>query len=322
MGLFDIFKKNPAEPPAPSVQPVPAARQATRDETKGRNTPYGYAHPYRVVDSDGFRRSFAQLRPGTELELVLHPDTGEDARPGRVRASRNGKTIGYLSGSGSAKYLSVVQAAHAVGAQLTLDGIVDEYRYETAVAVFLPKPEALLEALEKAARNAGIAWPPPIDLPRETAPAPSASRKAGPPPPEPTNPAHWAALIPETVKPQGGPLGQELPYRVVSNGYRANFKGIRPGEDLALRVRMQTSEQQTPHIEVVRDGLCLGVMEPVRGQHFAPAIRLADQHGIGMTLGGTAAEFNGRLEAFVFLPDAQELHDALASGIQAASRQP
>jgi hypothetical protein len=108
-----------------------------------------------VVDSDGFRRSFAQLPYGTNLHLKLHGKDGEKGRPRRVRVSRDEKTVGYLSSSMSQRYLPVVKVAESLDAELTVSGVVAEYRYETSLTVFLPTPEAMENVIRRAVAAAG-----------------------------------------------------------------------------------------------------------------------------------------------------------------------
>jgi hypothetical protein len=167
MGLFDIFRKQPKENADAEARPVGAPddleqhiRKAMREQQPVtppeddiravRDTPWGPARPYWVVDSDGFRRSFAQLPYGTNLHLKLHGEGGDKGKARRVRVSRNDKTVGYLGTSMSQRYLPVVQYAETSDAELTVSGVVAEYRGEISLTVFLPAPEAMENVIRQA----------------------------------------------------------------------------------------------------------------------------------------------------------------------------
>lgn len=175
MGLFDIFRKQPKEDGRVSAatgggagddlersirKAMEEQRQTTatapEDDIRAvRDTPWGPARPYWVVDSEGFRRSFAQLPYGTNLHLRLHGDDGENGKPRRVRVARNEKTVGYLSSSMSQRYLPVVKVAESLDAELTVSGVVAEHRYEISLTVFLPAAESMEDAIRRAVAAAG-----------------------------------------------------------------------------------------------------------------------------------------------------------------------
>ena len=170
MGFFDIFRNQPKEPSQGEAttgggsqeileQQVRQAMKeqertaavAPEDEIRAvRDTPWGPARPYWVVDSDGFRRSFAQLPYGTNLHLKLHREGGDKGKARRVRVTRDDKTVGYLGSSMSQRYLPVVQVAETLEAELTVSGVVAEYRGEISLTVFLPAPDSMEEVIRRA----------------------------------------------------------------------------------------------------------------------------------------------------------------------------
>lgn len=119
----------------------PVAQSADIRQT--RNTRWGPARPYWVIDSTGFRRSFSQLAYGTDLRLQIHGEGGEHGRAGRIRVTRDDKTVGYLSGGTSRRYLPVVQLAETIDAHLTVEGVVAEYHGKISLTVFLPAPDRI-----------------------------------------------------------------------------------------------------------------------------------------------------------------------------------
>lgn len=126
----------------------PVAQSA--DIRQIRNTPWGPARPYWVIDSTGFRRSFSQLAYGTELKLRIHGEGGEHGRAGRVRVTRGEKTVGYLSSGTSRRYLPVAELAETVDAHLFVEGVVAEYYGEISLTVFLPAAEIMEQVIRDA----------------------------------------------------------------------------------------------------------------------------------------------------------------------------
>lgn len=116
-----------------------------------RDTPWGPARPYWVIDSSGFRRSFSQLAYGTELKLQIHGQDGDHGRAGRVRVTREGKTVGYLSSGTSRRYLPILALAESIDAHLTVEGVVADYHGESSLTVFLPSPEVMEGVISNAA---------------------------------------------------------------------------------------------------------------------------------------------------------------------------
>jgi hypothetical protein len=136
--------------------------------------------------------------------------------------------------------------------------------------------------------------------------------------PNPEDPKH-ARWFPESLAPQDGPLGAELPYQIMTDGFRAPMKNVRPGVELELTLAMNKEAYGYPQIHVFRGDKCMGLLEIYRAEWFAPAVRLAEKYGVAMTMSGITANdrFDIRVEPFIFLPDPQMLYDVVRSALLA-----
>lgn len=136
--------------------------------------------------------------------------------------------------------------------------------------------------------------------------------------PNPDNPK-LTAQVPESLTPQDGPLGDELPYRISTDGFRGQMKNVRAGVELELTLAMNKEVYEYPQIHVFRDGNCMGLLEIYRAEWFAPVVRLAEKYGVAMTMSGVTANdrFDQRVEPYIFLPDPQKLYDMVRSALLA-----
>jgi hypothetical protein len=131
--------------------------------------------------------------------------------------------------------------------------------------------------------------------------------------------AKLTAQIPESLNPQYGPLGDELPYRITTDGFRGQMKNVRAGVELELTLAMNKEVYLYPQIHVFRDGNCMGLLEIYRAEWFAPVVRLAEKYGVAMTMSGVTANDRSdqRVEPYIFLPDPQKLYDMVRSALLA-----
>lgn len=131
---------------------------------------------------------------------------------------------------------------------------------------------------------------------------------------DPADPKHVARL-PKALVALGGPLGTEMPHRIMTEGFRGQMKNVRAGVDLELTLRMNPSVSIYPQIHVFRDDNCMGLLEIHRAEWYAPVTRLAEKHGVAMTMSGITAHDGLRVEPYIFLPGPQELYDHVRSAL-------
>lgn len=136
--------------------------------------------------------------------------------------------------------------------------------------------------------------------------------------PDPDDPKH-AKWFPESLAPQEGPLGVELPYQIMTDGFRAPMKNVRAGVELELTLAMNKEVYLYPQIHVFRGDKCMGLLEIHRAEWFAPVVRLSEKYGVAMTMSGVTANdrFDVRVEPFIFLPDPQKLYDMVRTALLA-----